>query len=193
MIAFVEGNVRLIRPHSVVIDIHGVGYEVYVSNPYAYTLSDEVFLYTYHHVKEDAQILFGFKSEADYEVFLQLINVKGIGPKTALGMLSACNGQEMIQAIEEGNVKRLKALPGIGAKTASQIILDCKGKFVSIEEASETSSNPIWKETEAALEALGYKSSQLTHIKKELEADQSLSVDAMLRKALILLAKRNGV
>lgn len=192
MIAFVEGNVRLIRSHSIVIDIHGVGYEVYVSNPYAYMLGDETFLYTYHHVKEDAQILFGFKTEADYEVFLQLISVKGIGPKTALGMLSACPGQEMIQAIEEGNVKRLKALPGIGAKTASQIILDCKGKFVSIEEES-ASVNPIWKETEAALEALGYKTAQLTHIKKELESDQSLSVDAMLRKALILLAKRNGV
>ena len=193
MIAFVEGNIRMIRSHTVVIDVHGIGLEVYVSNPYAYALGDEVFLYTYHHVKEDAQILFGFKTEADYEVFLQLINVKGIGPKTALGMLSACSGQEMIQAIEEGNVKRLKALPGIGAKTASQIILDCKGKFVSIEEDTATSTNPIWKETEAALEALGYKSTQLTHIKKELEADQSLSVDAMLRKALILLAKRNGV
>ena len=192
MIAFVEGNVRLIRSHSIVVDIHGLGYEVYVSNPYAYMLGDEVFLYTYHHVKEDAQILFGFKTEADYEVFLQLISVKGIGPKTALGMLSACPGQEMIQAIEEGNVKRLKALPGIGAKTASQIILDCKGKFVSIEEES-ASVNPIWKETEAALESLGYKTAQLTHIKKELESDQSLSVDAMLRKALILLAKRNGV
>ena len=192
MIAFVEGNVRLIRPHSVVIDIHGVGYEVYVSNPYAYMLGDELFLYTYHHVKEDAQILFGFKTEADYEVFLQLISVKGIGPKTALGMLSACPGQEMIRAIEEGDVKRLKALPGIGAKSASQIILDCKGKFVSIEEET-TSSNPIWKETQAALEALGYKAAQLTHIKKELEKDQTLSVDAMLRKALILLAKRNGV
>ena len=192
MIAFVEGNVRFIRPHSIVIDVHGLGYEVYVSNSYSYMLQDFVFLYTYHHVKEDSQILFGFKTEADYEVFLQLISVKGIGPKTALGMLSACPGQQMIQAIEEGDVKRLKALPGIGAKTASQIILDCKGKFVSFEEES-TSSNPIWKETQAALEALGYKSAQLTSIKKELESDQSLSVDAMLRKALILLAKRNGV
>ena len=192
MIAFVEGNVRFIRPHSIVIDVHGLGYEVYVSNSYSYMLQDFVFLYTYHHVKEDSQILFGFKNEADYEVFLQLISVKGIGPKTALGMLSACPGQQMIQAIEEGDVKRLKALPGIGAKTASQIILDCKGKFVSFEEES-TSSNPIWKETQAALEALGYKSAQLTSIKKELESDQSLSVDAMLRKALILLAKRNGV
>ena len=193
MIAFVEGNVRLIRTHTIVVDIHGIGYEVYVSNPYAYTLSESVFLYTYHHVKEDSQILFGFKSEADYEVFLQLISVKGIGPKTALGMLCACSGKEMIQAIEEGNVKRLKALPGIGAKTASQIILDCKGKFVSIEEENSSSNNPVWKETEAALESLGYKNTQLTHIKKELESEQNLSVDAMLRKALILLAKRNGV
>ena len=194
MIAFIQGNVRLIRAHSIVLENHGIGFEVYVSNPYAYIQDQELFLYTYHHVKEDAQILFGFQKEADYEVFLQLIGVKGIGPKTALGMLSACSGKEMIQAIEEGNVKRLKQLPGIGAKTASQIVLDCKGKFVSIEEEAEDSStNPVWKETEAALESLGYKTSQLTTIKKELASDMTLDVDTMLRKALVSLAKRNGV
>lgn len=193
MIAFVSGIVRLIRTDSVVLDVHGVGYEVFISKALTQKIGDELFLYTYQHVREDAMLLYGFIKQEDYEVFMRLINVKGIGPKTAQTMLAVCPGSKMIQAIEEDDVKLLKSLPGIGAKTASQIVLDLKGKFVSVETKEETISNPVWKETQEALVALGYKVNQLTGVRKELANKTDLNVNEMLRMALAILAKRNGV
>lgn len=192
MIAFVNGVVRIIRSDRVVLDVHGVGYEVYLANALSQKMNEELFLYTYQHVREDAILLFGFIKEEDYEVFMRLINVKGIGPKTAQTMLSVCSGKEMIEAIENDDIKRLKSLPGIGAKTAGQIVLDLKGKFVSLETSDSPVSNPVWTQVQDALLSLGYKTNQLTKIKKEFE-NTELGEDEMLRQALILLAKRNGV
>ena len=192
MIAFVNGVVRIIRSDRVVLDVQGVGYEVYLANALSQKMGDELFLYTYQHVREDAILLFGFLKEEDYEVFMRLINVKGIGPKTAQTMLSVCSGKEMIEAIENDDIKKLKSLPGIGAKTAEQIVLDLKGKFVSLETSDGAASNPVWGQVQDALLSLGYKTNQLTKIKKELE-NTELGEDEMLRQALILLAKRNGV
>ena len=192
MIAFVNGVVRIIRSDRVVLDVHGVGYEVYLANALSQKMGDELFLYTYQHVREDAILLFGFLKEEDYEVFMRLINVKGIGPKTAQTMLSVCSGKEMIEAIENDDIKKLKSLPGIGAKTAGQIVLDLKVKFESLETSDGATSNPVWGQVQDALLSLGYKTNQLTTIKKELE-NTELGEDEMLRQALILLAKRNGV
>ena len=192
MIAFVNGIVKIIRNDRVVLDVHGVGYEVYLANALSQKMNEELFLYTYQHVREDAILLFGFIKEEDYEVFMRLINVKGIGPKTAQTMLSVCSGKEMIEAIENDDIKRLKSLPGIGAKTAGQIVLDLKGKFVSLETSDSPVSNPVWTQVQDALLSLGDKTNQLTKIKKEFE-NTELGEDEMLRQALILLAKRNGV
>lgn len=192
MIAFVNGIVKIIRNDRVVLDVHGVGYEVYLANALSQKMNEELFLYTYQHVREDAILLFGFIKEEDYEVFMRLINVKGIGPKTAQTMLSVCSGKEMIEAIENDDIKRLKSLPGIGAKTAGQIVLDLKGKFVSLETSDSPVSNPVWTQVQDALLSLGYKTNQLTKIKKEFE-NTELGEDEMLRQVLILLAKRNGV
>lgn len=192
MIAFVNGIVKIIRNDRVVLDVHGVGYEVYLANALSQKMNEELFLYTYQHVREDAILLFGFIKEEDYEVFMRLINVKGIGPKTAQTMLSVCSGKEMIEAIENDDIKRLKSLPGIGAKTAGQIVLDLKGKFVSLETSDSPVSNPVCTQVQDALLSLGYKTNQLTKIKKEFE-NTELGEDEMLRQALILLAKRNGV
>ena len=192
MIAFVNGIVKIIRNDRVVLDVRGVGYEVYLANALSQKMNEELFLYTYQHVREDAILLFGFIKEEDYEVFMRLINVKGIGPKTAQTMLSVCSGKEMIEAIENDDIKRLKSLPGIGAKTAGQIVLDLKGKFVSLETSDSPVSNPVWTQVQDVLLSLGYKTNQLTKIKKEFE-NTELGEDEMLRQALILLAKRNGV
>ncbi len=191
MIAFVKGIVRMIRNDRVVLDVHDVGYEVYMSNAVSQKIGDELFLYTYQHVREDATLLFGFLKEEDYEVFMRLINVKGVGPKSAQNMLSVCSGKEMIEAIENDDIKKLKSLPGIGAKTAGQIVLDLKGKFVSFD--TETSSqDPVWMQVEEALTSFGYKNTQIASIRKELEG-KDLEVDEMLRQALKLIAQRNGV
>lgn len=189
MIACIQGTVRIIRNESVVLDVQGVGYEVFITQPIAQKLGEDLFLYTYQHVREDAILLFGFIKEEDYEVFMRLINVKGIGPKTALNMLGALNGKQMIEAIENDDIARLKALPGIGAKTAGQIVLDLKGKFVSVDEHQQSSENPIWKETQEALISLGYKANQLTGIRKELASNTELTTPQMIQHALRLLAK----
>lgn len=193
MIAFVSGKVKLIRKETIVIDVQGIGYEVYTGNTFQFSLNQEVFLYTYQHVREDAILLFGFIEEQDYDVFMRLINVKGIGPKTALNLLVACPAKEMVEAIENDDIKRLKSLPGIGAKTASQIVLDLKGKFVSMSSKEDAISNPVWQECQEALIALGYKPVALNVIKKELSARKDLKADEMLRLALSMIAKRNGV
>lgn len=193
MIAFVQGIVRLIRQESLVLDVQGVGYEVFVNRSGQYKLGDSLFLYTYQHVREDAILLYGFVHEEDYEVFMRLINVKGIGPKSALTMLGVCSGKEMIEAIENEDIKRLKSLPGIGNKTASQMVLDLKGKFVQIQTEESIQENPTWKETQEALMALGYKPAQLNGVKKEFASRDDLQVDDMLRMSLAYLAKRNGV
>lgn len=193
MIAFVSGKVKLIRKETIVIDVQGIGYEVYTGNTFQFSLNQEVFLYTYQHVREDVILLFGFIEEQDYDVFMRLINVKGIGPKTALNLLVACPAKEMVEAIENDDIKRLKALPGIGAKTASQIVLDLKGKFVSMPSKEDAISNPVWQECQEALIALGYKPVALNAIKKELSARKDLKADEMLRLALSMIAKRNGV
>lgn len=193
MIAFVSGKVKLIRKETIVIYVQGIGYEVYTGNTFQFSLNQEVFLYTYQHVREDAILLFGFIEEQDYDVFMRLINVKGIGPKTALNLLVACPAKEMVEAIENDDIKRLKALPGIGAKTASQIVLDLKGKFVSMPSKEDAVSNPVWQECQEALIALGYKPVALNAIKKELSARKDLKADEMLRLALSMIAKRNGV
>lgn len=193
LIAFLQGIIRLIRTDSIVLDVQGVGYEVYINNPFSQKLGDELFVYTYQHVREDAILLYGFLKEKDYEVFMRLINVKGIGPRTALNLLGSCSGEQMIQAIEEDDIKRLKALPGIGAKTASQIVLDLKGKFVVESSQSSNLNNPNWEECKEALLALGYRANQLSAIQKELVSQEDLGVDEMLRKVLGILAKRNGV
>ena len=193
MIAFVSGKVKLIRKETIVIDVQGIGYEVYTGNTFQFSLNQEVFLYTYQHVREDVILLFGFIEEQDYDVFMRLINVKGIGPKTALNLLVACPAKEMVEAIENDDIKRLKSLPGIGAKTASQIVLDLKGKFVSMPSKEDAVSNPVWQECQEALIALGYKPVALNAIKKELSARKDLKADEMLRLALSMIAKRNGV
>lgn len=187
MIAFIQGIVRLIRTETVVLDVQGVGYEVYVSHPESAHLGKDMFYYTYQHVREDAILLFGFEKEEDYEVFMRLINVRGIGPKSALNILSVITGKQMIEAIENDDVKTLKSLPGIGAKTASQIVLDLKGKFVSAETEDVATNDPVWNETQEALISLGYKANQLSAIKKELSG-QDLTTAQMLQKALRLLA-----
>lgn len=190
MIAFVQGVVRFIRNETVVLDVQGVGYEVYVSRPESKKLGEDLFLYTYQHVREDAMLLFGFEKEEDYEVFMRLINVRGVGPKSALNILGTISGKDMILAIENDDIKRLKSLPGIGAKTAGQIVLDLKGKFVSVDvEQEKKVENPVWQETQEALEQMGFKAVQLAPIRKELAKQTDLNTSQMLQQALRLLAK----
>lgn len=193
MIAFIKGTIHSYGADYVIIETHGIGYRVYVANPMSVKLNEEVILYTYQHVREDALTLFGFASMEEHDLFLRLISVKGVGPRTALGMLSVSSAKDMIMAIEQNDVKYMKSLPGIGAKTASQIVLDLKGKLVQEEIEVKTEENSDIRDAIDALKALGYKQAELQGVANELSLLPKTSVESYIRSALSILAKRKGV
>ena len=191
MIAFVRGIVFLTRKDSVVVDHQGIGYEIIVPNPKTYTYGSEVMFYTYQHVREDAIQLFGFASLSEYDLFIRLIDVKGLGPKTAINILSVASVNALVQAIENNDVAYLKSMPGIGAKTAQQIVLDLKGKLVLHEQqqSSEPMSDVLHDASDALL-ALGYKNTEINKVMKEIVKMDIKSSDEAIRIALGLLLNR---
>ncbi|RME00903.1 MAG: Holliday junction branch migration protein RuvA, partial [Calditrichaeota bacterium] len=125
MIGFLRGTIIERQPTRLLIDVHGVGYDVHIPlSTYEQIKAGDtqVSLQTYLHVREDVLQLYGFATLAEKKLFLQLIAVSGIGPKVALGILSGCTVDEFYQAVHRGEIARLKALPGIGRKTAERLI-----------------------------------------------------------------------
>lgn len=193
MIAFIKGKIHSFTNDSVIMENQGIGYRIYVSNTQAFPLQTDTILYTYQHVREDAITLFGFKTMEEHDLFMRLIGVKGVGPKTALSMLGVCSANNMIAAIESNDVATLKKLPGIGAKTAQQIVLDLKGKLVEVQQEMQEETFGELEDALEALKALGYKQVDIHAVKKELVAYKGKSVDEYIRLALSILAKRKGV
>src|SRR5699024_860709 len=166
MIAFIRGLLYQVTDDHVIVDVNGVGYKIECANPYAFEgkINEEVFIYTYHHVREDNQTLYGFKTEEEKYLFEKLISVSGIGPKSGLNIQGKVHINDFISAIEREDEKYLMSFPGIGKKTSRQIILDLKGKLTDLLSYTETGniggvdqlqSNEI-EETKEALKALGY-------------------------------------
>ncbi len=191
MIAFIHGTVFALSQDSIVIDNHGIGWQINFMQQGSVNLGQEVTIYTYQSFGQDDQQLFGFLQKSTLELFQRLIMVKGLGPKTALKMLAGGNQDEVIKAIETGDVGYLKSMPGIGSKTASQIILDLKGKLVSGDQDQPVNQN--MQEALAALKNLGYKTYEINDIQKELAATPAASADEYLKTALKLLLKRKGM
>ncbi len=184
MYAYIYGKLTEIKPSYIVIENHGIGYLIISPNPYSYHINDEVKIYTHHYVREDIDNLYGFISLESKELFIRLIGVSGIGPKSALSILATEQIHETILAIEEGNVKYLMKFPGIGLKSAQQIILDLKGKLVEDEdELIPTAKNDV----EDALNALGYSKTEIRKVMKKLDHDQA--VEVMIKQALQMLIK----
>lgn len=191
MIAFIKGKVVSYTMDSVIIDNHGIGYRIYMPNPSTLVLNDEVVVYTYQHFREDAQLLYGFLSQEDHDLFVRLISVKGIGPKIAVNAMAASNTKSIIAAIENGDAAMLRQLPGIGPKAASQIVLDLKGKLVDHSEPQQFDENLM--DAMEALKSLGYKNSEINEVIKDLKSEKGLSVDGYVRKALAIMLKKKGV
>jgi Holliday junction DNA helicase RuvA len=184
MYAFVKGVVTLVKPSYIVIESYGVGYLILSPTPYDYKVGDEALCFTHHYVREDINALYGFKSLESKELFVKLISVSGIGPKSALSILANDRIDEIIMAIEASDVKYLTKFPGIGPKSAQQIILDLKGKLV-IDELELIPSQE--SDVEQALSALGYSKTEVRKVMKKI--DTSLSVEQMIKEALKLLMK----
>ena len=192
MIAFIKGTVFQTKKDSVIIENNGIGYQIFIPNPQTLVYGNEMMIYTYQHVREDAILLFGFQSMEEHELFLRLIEVKGLGPKTAVNILGVASIQNFMDAIEKNDVAYLKSMPGIGAKTAQQIVLDLKGKLVMHENKKQIASdlNEILQDASDALLALGYKATEISRVIKEISMQEYHSVDEAMRLALAKLLNR---
>lgn len=194
MIAFVKGKVASYGADWVVVDCHDIGYQMAYPHPENLHLNDEVFIYTYLHITENDMSLFGFESQDEKALFLKLISVKGLGPKTVMGMLSKCGYQSIVSAIESGDVTLLKKMPGIGAKSASQIVLDLKGKLVAVPTSSpkqDTVSYPAEiREALEGLKNLGYKQGELSAVANMMSENPGLTTEKYLKLGLQFLVKQ---
>jgi holliday junction DNA helicase RuvA len=192
MIAYLHGTVAHITPDFILLDVHHVGYRVHFNRPESVHLNQPLTLYTYHHIREDASELFGFLDPKELDLFEKLISVKGLGVKTAQGMLTYSTYDRLVLAIEQADVNALKAMPGIGAKTASQVILDLKGKLVPVANKETSATNDQIKDAFEGLKALGYKVSELSNLQSELLKHPELDASGIMKLALQLLAAKRG-
>ncbi len=178
MICFLRGKVVEVNGETVTLDVRDVGYQVLVSHPNDFKVDEEILVYTYNVVREDENYLVGFTTKEEKEVFLSLIKVKGLGPKTVINALSATTPSEVINAISSNNVAFLKKLPGLGAKAAGQIILDLKG------ELTGTKGNPKqYEEVYEALKTLGFKGAAIDRVLATINEPGATNED-ILRIAL---------
>ena len=138
MYEYLTGLVTVVAPQYIVVDVNGVGYKLLVANPYRYqeNRTKKVQVYVYQAVREDNISLFGFTDQNEKNLFMQLINVSGIGPKSALAILANPDHQGLVDAITNNNVSYLTKFPGIGKKTASQIVLDLRDKLTNESSSS---------------------------------------------------------
>lgn len=197
MYDYIKGRLTKITATFIVVEAGGLGYMIYVANPYSFSnsVNQDVQIYLHHVVREDAQLLFGFHSADEKEVFLKLISVSGIGPMTALAIIAVDDNEGLVTAIDSSDIKYLMKFPKIGKKTAQQMILDLAGKFVDAPSESGPSpkgSSPLANEPldEAmeALVALGYKASELKKIKAFFQGTTE-TTEQYIKSALKMLMK----
>ncbi|WP_454975496.1 Holliday junction branch migration protein RuvA [Capnocytophaga bilenii] len=191
MITHLEGKLVEKNPTNVVIDCHGVGYFVNISlNTYsALGSTDNVRLYTYLQIKEDAHTLYGFANKAEREVFVLLISVSGVGAGTARTMLSALTAAQVRSAIINGDVATIQSVKGIGAKTAQRVVLDLKDKMLKLQDLADEPTAIIHSNKEealAALEVLGFVRKQAEKVLDKVlrTATQELSVEELIKEGL---------
>jgi len=202
MIALVRGTLLEKGPESVLIEAGGIGYEVFVPAPALASLpapGEEIRLYTHFHVREDAQILFGFLTPSDRQVFLLLMTVKGVGPKVALGILSKLPAQDLATALQRRDLAALTRLPGVGKKLAERLGVELSDKVKALgldlsgplgqgtEGASGSQNQGPWTQAVAALLALGYGQNQaqgaVDRVHKRL-GDQPVNLEHIVKEAL---------
>ena len=185
MYGYIKGIIKDIDSNYVVIDNNDIGYIIYVPNPYYYKLDEKYTIYTYTHIREDEYSLYGFTNKEQLNLFLKLIQVKGVGPKMALPMLATGSINGIYDAIERENILYLKKFPKIGEKVARQIILDLKGKVNGAQMSLLESKNN--NELVDALLALGYKQADVKKVVNNIKDD--LTIEEQIKEALKLLLK----
>jgi len=204
MIASIRGVITSKSPAALIVEVSGIGYQIYVPLGTFYRLPEEteiVSLQIYTHVREDAIQLYGFLTSLEKTLFLLLISISGVGPKLALNILSGMEGTELVAALRDGDTQRLRGIPGVGPKTAGRLVLELKAKVASLSLSGTPLPSPIASPEDqvkedafSALINLGYNRNDA---KKALDAIvpsvgsniDSLSVESLIKQSLKRLAK----
>lgn len=198
MYAYIKGELAEKNIDHIVVETGGIGYLIYVpaqSIDYLPDEGDQIKVYTYLYIREDAMVLYGFLTKDDLEIFKMLITVSGIGPKGGLGILSTLSADDLRFAILSGDSKTISKAPGIGAKTAQRVIIDLKDKM-SLEEAFEkklennadgvqkTLNSSTKNDAVLALSALGYSSAESLKAVSKVDITDDMDVEDVLKLAL---------
>ncbi|MGA9269449.1 MAG: Holliday junction branch migration protein RuvA [Lutimonas sp.] len=190
MITHIRGRLVEKHPDHVVVECNGLGYFLVISLQTFSNLPDQenIYLYTYQVIREDAHILYGFYSKTEREVFKLLLSVSGVGPSTAITMLSSMDTEEIQEAIAHENVSKIQSVKGIGLKTAQRVIVDLRDKILKSYEISEelqTPNNTIRNEALSALEVLGFNKKKVEKtIQVILQEEPNTSLEDLIKKSL---------
>lgn len=196
MYAYIKGELAEINTDHIVIEAGGIGYQVFISLQtfdYLPSVGENLKIYTYLYLREDAMILYGFLTKDDLELFKLLISVSGIGPKGGLAILSTLEADDLRFAILSGDAKAISKAPGVGGKTAQRVILELKDKL-SLEDAFEAKTEHVQKNAAAAggsvkndavmaLTALGYSSTESLKAVSAVEITEDMDVEEVLKAA----------
>ena len=186
MYGYIRGTVVETDSNYVILDNSGIGYLIYVPNPYSYKLNNEYTIFIYTCVREEEYTLYGFKDREQKELFLKLINVKGLGPKMALPIIATGTIDAISDAIENEDLNYLKKFPKIGDKVAKQMILDLKGKLNSINTGIFAKEDYSAELTEVLL-GLGYKQADVKRVIGKVNSNNSL--EEQVKEALKLMLR----
>lgn len=203
MIDFIKGRVHYQENNYLAVETGGIGYQVYVTNPFVWDVEAEVFLYTHLVVREDAHLLYGFSSKEERDLFRLLLEVSGVGPKAAMGMLAAIQPKQLVQAIQMEDLKSLTHLPGVGKKTAQRLVLDLKDKLKKISALDfasvQLTEAPVRPDREQdvieALKVLGYNEEEAKWAALEAAqtAEEEYDTETWIKQALkMIMNKQEG-
>lgn len=184
MYSYFKGKITEIGISNITLEVSNIGYLVQVFNPSSFSLNEEITLYIYQYIREDINILYGFRSSLEKQTFLKLLNVKGLGPKGALSITSSTTVDEIKYALDTSNASFFSSFPGIGPKLASQIIIDLKGKF---KLSSDVIKDDLLLQVSSALKSLGYNASEVKVVVKNLKVDYDTPVEECIKQALKIL------
>ena len=183
MYNYIKGKVVEVTSNYIVLENNNIGYQIYTGNPYSFQENEEYKVFVYQKIAEDDNSLYGFKTKEEKELFLRLIDVKGLGPKMAMPMIALGSVSGIADAIDRENILYLKKFPKIGDKVARQIILDLKGKLVTSNEVVPSVNDELVD----ALTSLGYKNADIKKVVSKV--DNSLTIEEQIKEALKLLLK----
>ena len=192
MIAQISGTLAHKLPGEVIVDVGGVGYQVFIPLNVFYGLPEvggSVHLYIYTHLREDALQLFGFRAVEEKQVFLSLNSVSGIGPKLAVNILSGIPAEELVEAVKQGNQLRLVSIPGVGKKLAERLIVELRDKFAALQPstpvtAAQNDEAQLIQDAVSALVNLGYKKVEVEKNVREMIENGKRTLEELIKEVL---------